>query len=69
MTKAEFVRKVFNTDCESCIIREYCAECRSVSCTSTARKYYESHVDSKGVFQWRETMFNNTQTNTTSQNY
>ena len=50
MEKVEFVRFIFNGSCERCPIEDFCSLCKSIMCHSTAKQYYETHRDKKGVF-------------------
>lgn len=54
MTKKEFVARIFTTPCERCPISSYCENATSITCTSTARQYYDLVKLQKGVFEWLE---------------
>lgn len=50
MDKKQFLAKMFYTLCEDCPIADYCKDCHTISCLSTAAKYYNREIQLKGVF-------------------
>lgn len=48
MTKQEFMLKILHTPCEKCPIKEFCSLLPNLSCTTIAKKYYETHKDENG---------------------
>ena len=54
MTKAEFVKMIFQTPCEKCPISIYCKMCVAITCCQVARKYYSTHKTKLEVVYYGE---------------
>ena len=54
MTKAEFIKLIFQTPCEKCPISIYCKMCVAITCCQVARKYYRTHKTKLEVVYYGE---------------
>lgn len=44
LNKREFIKHIYDTPCDVCPIAVYCKEVSTISCTSTAAHYFNSHT-------------------------
>lgn len=49
----QFLGYIYCTPCGNCPISEYCAVCKALSCTSTAKRFFRDHNEG-GIILWQK---------------
>lgn len=52
LNKREFIRHIYDTPCDVCPIAVYCKEVFTISCTSTAAHYFNTHSKEGEGVKW-----------------